>query len=29
MAGAATCFVEDKIETLFLPLKFSIALVKQ
>lgn len=29
MAGAATCFVEDKIQTLLLPLKLSIAVVKQ
>lgn len=28
MAGALTCFVEDKIKILLLPLKFSIALVK-
>lgn len=29
MAGTATCFVEDKIQTLLLPLKLSIALAKQ
>lgn len=28
MAGALTCFVEDKIQILLLPLKFSIALAK-